>query len=350
MDTPVKLNRQARQPLWLCAGLFLFLAACGSPPQANPTETNAATASAVAAPSATPAPTATAAVAPRTDIETYVVAEGDTLSAIAARFGLQPETILWANRDELGDYPDYLLTGMELVILPVDGVYHQIGGGDTLTNIASFFGADVADIVAWPANELESSEDVLFAGNWLMVPGGRRTIIFQPMPDVPWEAAALDQGQYGRGACQDNFTNSLRAAGDYAWPVSSRQVAGDSFAAWHSGVDLAVGDGEPVLAAADGVVTFAGWSNLGYGLMVMLDHGNGDYTLYAGLGAVDVVCGQELLQGEVLGQGGQTGHPAGPLLHFELRPNGHLVDPLSVLPQDNRLLPAISCQSPVSSL
>lgn len=318
--------------MWLCAGLFLFLAACGSPPQATPTETSAATASAVAAPSATPAPTATDAVAPRTAIETYVVAEGDTLSAIATRFGLQPETILWANRNELAGYPDFLLTGMELVILPVDGVYHQIGGGDTLTNIANFFGANVEDIVAWPANNLQTSEDVLFAGNWLLVPDGRRTIAFQIMPNVPWEAANLDQGQYGRGACQDNFSSSLRTAGDYAWPVSSRQLAGDPFAAWHSGVDLAVADGEPVLAAEEGVVTFAGWSNLGYGMMVMLDHGNGDYTLYGGLGAVAVVCGQEVAQGEAVGEGGLTGHPAGALLHFELRQNGQLVDPLSVLP------------------
>ena len=334
MNTPVNTNRQACQPLWLFVGLFLLLAACSPNPAATATETLAPTSTPALAPSASPAPTATAAVAPRTDIETYIVEQGDTLSGIAARFGLMPETILWANRDELGDYPDYLLVGMELMILPVDGVYHQVGGGDTLTNIATFFGADVEGIVAWPANSLESIEDVLFAGNWLLVPGGRRTISFRPMPNVPWEAAALDQAEYGRGACQDNFSSNLRAESDYAWPVSSHQVLGDPFADWHSGVDLALEPGEDVLAADDGVVTFAGWSNLGYGLMVMLDHGNDDYTLYAGLGAVDVVCSQELAQGEALGAGGLTGHPAGALLHFEVRRGGEFVDPLTLLPED----------------
>lgn len=331
MNTQLKFNRQVRRQLRLLAGLCLLLAAC-APAPAAPTATTPPTITAAALPSATPASTATAAVAPRTDNEIYVVEAGDTVTSIAAGFGLQPETVLWANRDELGDYPDYLLTGMELIILPVDGVYHQIGGGDTLTNIAAFFGANVADIVAWPANNLETSEDVLFAGNWLLVPGGRRTIAFQVMPNVPWEAAALDQGQYGRGACQDNFVSSLRATGDYAWPVDSREVLGDPFATWHSGVDLAVQPGEAVLAADDGVVTFAGWSNLGYGYMVMLDHGNDDYTLYGGLGAVVVVCGQEVAQGEALGEGGISGHPAGALLHFEVRQSGQLVDPLSVLP------------------
>jgi hypothetical protein len=334
MKSQLKINQQARQPLWLYAGLFLILAACGAQPPANATETASPSSTAVAPSTETPAPTATALIPPRTDLEAYIVQDGDSISGIAARFGLMPETVLWANRDELGDYPDYLLTGMELIILPVDGVYHQIGGADTLTNIATFFGANVEDIVGWPTNNLETSEDLLFAGNWLLVPGGRRTIAFQVMPDVSWEAAALDQAEYGRGACQDNFSSNLRAAGDYAWPVSAHQVLGDPFAEWHSGVDLPLEPGEAVLAADDGVVTFAGWSNLGYGYMVMLDHGNGDYTLYGGMGAVEVVCGQELAQGQALGAGGLTGHPAGALLHFEVRQGGELVDPLTLLPED----------------
>jgi hypothetical protein len=334
MKAQLKINQQARQPLWLYAGLFLFLAACSAQPAATATETASPTLTAAAPSTEAPGPTATALIPPRTDLETYIVEEGDSISSIAARFGLTPETILWANRDELGDYPDYLLTGMDLTILPVDGVYHQIGGGDTLTNIANFFGANVEDIVGWPANNLETSEDVLFAGNWLLVPGGRLTIAFRIMPVVPWEAAALDQAEYGRGACQDNFNSNLHAAGDYEWPVISREVVGDPFAGWHSGVDLALQPGEAVLAADDGVVTFAGWSNFGYGYMVMLDHGNGDYTLYGGMGSVGVVCGQELAQGEALGAGGLTGHPAGALLHFELRRGGQLVDPLSLLPED----------------
>ena len=62
------------------------------------------------------------------EISTYVVQGGDTIFDIAAKFGLAPETIMWAN-STVEDNPDWLQLGQELIILPVDGVYHQIGGG-----------------------------------------------------------------------------------------------------------------------------------------------------------------------------------------------------------------------------
>ena len=64
----------------------------------------------------------------RAEISTYTVQGGDTVFGIAAKFGLTPETILWANSD-LEDNPDWLAVGRELTILPVSGVYHQVGGG-----------------------------------------------------------------------------------------------------------------------------------------------------------------------------------------------------------------------------
>jgi hypothetical protein len=66
---------------------------------------------------------------PRVDVRTYEVQLGDNLFAIADKFGLKPETVLWGNFDILQDNPQTLSPGQELNILPVDGVYYQWAEG-----------------------------------------------------------------------------------------------------------------------------------------------------------------------------------------------------------------------------
>jgi len=266
------------------------------------------------------------------ELQSYHVGEGDTLSSIATQFGLQPETVLWANEEQLFDNPDFLLPGMQLLILPVDGVYHQVGGTDTLTSIAAFFGADPQAIADWPGNEIDESNPVVFAGEWLVVPGGQRLLRRRLMPNLPRFAMAVSFEEFGNGACPQNVSQGPVGDGEYAWPVAQHAVVGEGFYAAHPGVDLAVEIGEEIKAADDGVVVFSGWSNLGYGYMVMLDHGNGGYTLYGGLGEVSVECGSEIGEGDVIGAGGLIGHPAGPFLHFEIRRGEEFLNPLELLP------------------
>ena len=77
----------------------------------------------------------------RTEVIEYTVTTGDSVFGIAQSFNLQPETILWANYDQLNDSPDMLSPGMELNIPPVDGVYYQWQVGDTFDLVASEFDA-----------------------------------------------------------------------------------------------------------------------------------------------------------------------------------------------------------------
>ena len=98
----------------------------------------------------------------------------------------------------------------------------------------------------------------------------------------------------------------------------------ESRAAWrmHTGVDFAAPAGTPVLASLGGRVVLA--ENLsGYGLTVVLDHGQGLQTLYAHLQSTAVTIGERLEQGQELGQLGMTGAATGPHLHFELRSLGN---------------------------
>lgn len=324
------LTQQARRTL--CSGLLLFLlAACGAQPTPTPEPTLAAVLTPSALPN-TPTPQSTATPMPRLEVETYIVQPGDTLQSIAAAYNLQPETILWANYDALLDIPDLLFEEMQLTILPVDGIYHQVGGGDSVNNIAAFFSADPQAIINWAGNNIDSSNPIIQPGQWLVVPGGQRSLRRRIMPNLPRSAMAVDFMEFGAGACPLNVQGGSIGDGVYAAPVTPLEIVGEGFWPAHTGVDLAVEPGQPILAADDGVVTFSGWSNFGYGYAVMLDHGNGQFSLYAGLAEAQALCGASVSQGDVLGLAGIIGHPAGTFVHFEIRQAGTPVDPLGLLP------------------
>ncbi len=122
----------------------------------------------------TPEPTAL----PRTEVITYTIQEGDTVSSIATKFNLWPETILWANRYELGDDIRNFTPGTTIFILPVDGVYHTWSAGEGLGAVSKYYGVTPEDIINFPANKLSAetignySSPNIAAGTRLVVPGG----------------------------------------------------------------------------------------------------------------------------------------------------------------------------------
>lgn len=109
------------------------------------------------------------------------------------------------------------------------------------------------------------------------------------------------------------------------------------FARFHSGIDYRAGWGTPVIAAADGIVSAAGWAG-GYGRQVRLAHVNGIATSYSHLSGMAVAPGTRVRRGDVIGFVGSTGLSTGPHLHFEVRRHGRPVDPLAF----NFALPPIS--------
>jgi murein DD-endopeptidase MepM/ murein hydrolase activator NlpD len=98
----------------------------------------------------------------------------------------------------------------------------------------------------------------------------------------------------------------------------------------HEGIDIGVGYGTPIHAAASGTVIYCGWMS-GYGNLVAIDHGGGLSTAYGHQSRIAVGCGAHVSQGQVIGYVGCTGHCFGPHLHFEVRINGAPVDPLGYL-------------------
>lgn len=94
----------------------------------------------------------------------------------------------------------------------------------------------------------------------------------------------------------------------------------------HQGVDFAAGKGTPIQASAGGTVVMAGWGG-GYGNVVIVDHGRGLRTRYAHMHKIGVRNGQQVAQGQTIGQVGSTGLSTGPHLHYEVWQNGKVVDP-----------------------
>jgi murein DD-endopeptidase MepM/ murein hydrolase activator NlpD len=124
------------------------------------------------------------------------------------------------------------------------------------------------------------------------------------------------------------------------WPVNGRIMSRfgereDPFSGeethFHTGVDISASWGTPVHAAADGVIYDAEYTGGGYGKLVIIDHGNGMRTWYAHLSRIEVVPGQEIRRGEIVGYSGATGRVTAPHLHFEVRVGGTPVNPYPYL-------------------
>jgi murein DD-endopeptidase MepM/ murein hydrolase activator NlpD len=104
------------------------------------------------------------------------------------------------------------------------------------------------------------------------------------------------------------------------------------YAHFHTGVDIAAPLGTPVYAAADGVVVAVGHSAYGYGNYVIVAHGGGIATLYGHLLQTRAAVGQEVARGQLIGLEGQSGLATGPHVHFEVRVNDQVIDPMPYLP------------------
>ncbi|WP_438313937.1 peptidoglycan DD-metalloendopeptidase family protein [Sporosarcina sp. FA9] len=124
-----------------------------------------------------------------------------------------------------------------------------------------------------------------------------------------------------------------RGVGTFMWPAAGGYVSSQMGRRWgrsHDGIDIARPSSFTIKASDNGVVKFAGWDST-YGNKVIINHNNGYETLYAHLSAINVKVGQILPQGASLGVMGSTGRSTGVHLHFEVRKNGSLVNPLTVL-------------------
>ncbi len=247
----------------------------------------------------------------RTAIIQHMVAEGETISEIAEKYGLKAATLIIENG--LGSQ-GLIRPGQVLRILPVNGITYKIKKGDTLEQIAKKYSSDTQKIMEingfYEAGQLAVGMQIVLPDGKLPLPPPVRTVgsiknIFQP--------------------------SSTAALANLLWPAGVRRVTQYWKGTAHTGVDIAGPVGTSIYAADDGVVIYAGWNSGGYGNMTLIDHGNGLYTRYGHAKKLLTKVGQVVHRGDVIALMGSTGRSTGPHLHFEVMTGNvrHRVNPFS---------------------
>ena len=268
----------------------------------------------------------------RMEVIQYEVQQGDNIYSIADFYGITPETVFWGNEDSLDGDPRTISIGQKLNILPVNGVYYKYEEGKSIREIASEYYTSPEDILNFPTNGLDPyltdiDQPLIDVGQYLVLPNAiGETVDFGP-PKISCENPAV-ASYYGSGYCPA-VSSCVYGDGVFDWPVGATQITQEYNAAIHPAIDVGGVEAVTGVYAADtGVVVYAGWSEYGYGNLVVIDHGYSQ-TVYAHLFSYSVSCGQSVYRGAQIGMLGNTGNSSGPHLHFEININGYgKVNPL----------------------
>lgn len=221
----------------------------------------------------------------RDGLLTYKIQPGDTLSKIAANFGISLNTILWANSIKA----NAIRPGQEIMILPVSGVLHQLEEGETIESAAALYGVEVNTVLKYNKR----------SANALIIPGAKPK----------------------KSAIGGSVAGLPNLAGYFVIPTT-----GWNWGRLHhnNAVDIANACGTPIYAAAEGLAVSErsyGWND-GYGHLVEIEHPNGTVTRYAHTQKNAISAGDYVAQGDLIAFIGNTGNTHGPTgchLHFEVR-------------------------------
>jgi len=272
----------------------------------------------------------------RTKTENYTVQDGDTISTIAAKFGITVNTILWGN--DLTSRST-IHPGQELRIPAQSGVLYTVKKGDTLSSLAKKYNVATDDILS--ANRMTDAS-TLTLGEELILPGATPPATIAaanaPIPlSVQRNATTIAGKKYDPyeelNSVKDARTipadkTDVIPATKLLWPTDSHRI--NQYFGWrHTGVDIHGTYTNAIYAAADGVVVFSGWNSGGYGQMILIDNGGGMKTRYAHSSKLLLEKGAVVKRGQVIGMIGTTGRSTGPHLHFEVIINGKYQNPLT---------------------
>lgn len=292
-------------------------------------------------------------------VEVYRVRPGDTLQGVASRYGVSVLELVSANPSL--ESLDRLVAGSVLYIpRKAKGLVVSLPEGQTLVDLAARFG--LSPVAVARANGVKDPLD-LKPGDLVLLPGIQAKTTYQRLlakqeaeRQARLEAERRRQEELRRLAEERRRQQALaqqraRQAqaqrpqvrrvsyqeGAMRWPLSGFRITTyfgqrGAFQRFHTGIDLAAAYGTPIVAAKAGQVEVAGWSSVGYGFHVVLDHGGGVETLYAHMSRIAVRAGAWVEAGQVIGYVGSTGWSTGPHLHFEVRVGGVARNPLAYLP------------------
>jgi len=279
---------------------------------------------------------------------TVEVRRGDSVSLIAQRYGVSTQALIAANSLQ----PPYTLYPGQTLRMPVPAT-HVVKRGDTLSGIAQSRGVPIAALAArnrlqppyriYVGQELEMPSTPARAGAPVRPQGGPSAPATVPPAPAPAPGRTMT-AERAAPAPQPRAAVSApppRSGRQFAWPLSGRILSsyGPKEGGLHNdGINIAAQPGDPVRAAENGVVVYAGNELAGFGNLLLLRHADNWVTAYAHNAELLVQRGDQVNRGQIIARAGRTGNVSTPQLHFEIRQGRQAVDPLQHLPQMTTML------------
>lgn len=193
------------------------------------------------------------------------------------------------------------------------GVYHSVKKGQTLWRIAKTYGVDIQTVAEY--NDIYD-KNLIYVGQEIFISGAEKQL----------EVEVYKGDDNSKG-------DIVIHKGMFVWPTEGvvYSLFGVRWGQMHSGLDISAKAGTPVLAGREGTVEYAGRKG-GYGNLVILRHKDGYETYYGHLSVISVKEGDGIAKGQKIGLVGSTGKSTGPHLHFEIRKDNKVRNPLFFLP------------------
>ncbi len=257
---------------------------------------------------------------------TYAVREGDTLSSIAARFGITQKE-LFSNNPGVKELT--LQIGTELKINTVQPALTV----KTVERVSEQIVTEPQVIIRKSADMRSGKSKVISLGE-----SGLKTMKYRLTKEngevvaEEWLGQEVIKESQPKIVVRGTKVVLGEGSGDFAWPVSGATLTSSYGKRWgktHKGLDM-VSSSRSILAADDGVISFVGTKS-GYGNCIIINHKNGYETLYGHLSKISVKKGAVVEKGSKIGVMGSTGRSTGTHLHFEIHKNGSVQNPSKYL-------------------
>ena len=281
----------------------------------------------------------------------YTVAQGDSLWSISNTQNIDLDTLVGSN--PLNGTSARLRPGTVLRIPNQDGIFYVMKKDDVIEKVAKRYGVSMNKI-----RQVNADIDVasLKTGSEIFLPGAKTEAVMEPRTPVkvaetkkaapaPKNSKTVAKNDKAPKNEKNSKTVKLekgevavKHSGGFRWPIMGRI---NSPFGWrqhpitrrrdfHTGIDIKANRNDPIKAAGSGRVIYSGWMG-GYGKVLVIEHSNGQSTLYAHCSTLLAGKGASVSSGQLVAKIGTTGRSTGPHLHFEVRNGNSPVNPIKYL-------------------
>ena len=274
-------------------------------------------------------------------VKTYVVAAGDSLWSISNAQNIELDTLIGSNTFKTSAR---LRPGAKLRIPNQDGIFYILKKGESLEEVSKRYGVNINKL-----KQVNVNVDVaaLKTGDEIFLPGAKPDGLIErrdapkladarkPAPATPSRTPTPAKPA---PAPQPQPSDVAVRNGIFRWPIMGRinspfgwrQHPITKRRDFHTGIDIKASRGDPIKAAGSGKVVYSGWMG-GYGKVLVIEHTNGQSTLYAHCSTLLAGKGASISSGQLVAKVGTTGRSTGPHLHFEVRNGNSPVNPIKYL-------------------